>query len=91
MIKARSYAQSRAQRRKSIQEQRAKKKLVYLQNRQDNSFSKLELLHNKRVKDKSAAKCTCKGATVRNLKKHLFEHMMGLKEKAKGYVKQAGL
>ena len=90
-IKARSYARSKGQRRKAMQEQRAKKKLVYLQNRRDNAFGNFEFSHNKRVKDKYAAKCTRKGATVRNLKKCPFEYMMALVKKAKGYVKQAGL
>ena len=47
-------------------------------------FGKLVFLHNKGVKDKSAAECTHEGTTVYNLKNCPFEHMMGLRKKAKG-------
>ena len=90
-IKACFYAGSTAQRMNSMQKRQRHNRLVCVQNRRDNAHGRAEILHNLRAKAVCKAKCTIKGATVRNLRRVPFEYMMGLIKKAKGYRKQTAL
>ena len=90
-IKACSYACSIPQRMSSMQRRRRNNRVACVQNRRDNVHGRAEIFHNLRAKAVCKARCTIKGATVRNLRRVPFEHMMGLIKKAKGYKKQRAL
>ena len=59
--------QSIPQRMKSMPKRRGNNRLAYVQNRRDNAHGRAEILHNLRAKAVCKARCTIKGATVRNL------------------------